>query len=63
MKNTYLYIAACLLFLSISFTFDESGVTWLWAEKIQVQIILISISFILVGAYLFKRQTNRVAKD
>jgi len=60
MKNTLIYVAACLIFLSLSFTFTigetESQISWMWADKIQVPIILwVFAMMVLVHYYLRSR--------
>jgi len=53
MKNKLLYIANFLLLLTISFTFDDSGIYWIWEERIQVPIVLICMAIILIGLSIF----------
>ena len=61
MKNSFVYVAVCLIMLSLSFSFNETGVQWFWRDMIEVPIILSSTSIILIGTYLVKKSRNTVA--
>lgn len=60
MKSKLLYIASFLVLVSLSFTFDESHITWIWNYHIQVPIILLSISAILVVTHLYQKKEDYI---
>jgi len=62
MKSKLLYIAAFLVFMSISFTFNGNEVSWLWENKIQVPIVLISMAVILMVVHFYQRMKESLSK-
>ena len=58
MKSNLLYVSASLFMLSISFRFSETGINWMWEDKIQVPIFLISMSVFLTGVHMYNRRMD-----
>lgn len=56
MKSKLLYVSVCLIFLCCSFTFNESKISWMWENKVQVPLILISIAIVLIVTHFYQRR-------
>jgi len=63
MNSKLLYVSATLILLSLSFQFNESEITWMWENKVQVPIILGSISIVLILMHLIQKRRNEVVNN
>jgi len=63
MNSKLLYVSATLILLSLSFQFNESEITWMWENKVQVPIILGSISIVLIMTHLIQKRRNEVVNN
>lgn len=55
MQNKLLYVSSFLILLSLSFTFNESQIKWMWEDYVPVAIVLLSSAFIGMVIYSIKR--------
>lgn len=56
-KNLSYWLALFLLLISVSFTFSSTeGVEWLWQDRVEVPIILVSAA---VGTVIWKVFLNQ----
>jgi len=59
MKNSLLYSAAFLILLSVTFTFDETQVNWIWQNNVPAAITLVTISILMILAhYILKGKSS-----
>lgn len=62
MKSKLLYVAASLLLLSMSFTFEVvesvSTVEWMWKDMMPVPIILIVSALVCVVVSVFQKRKD-----
>ncbi len=56
-RNLFMSITLMCGFFCVAFTFDESGIYWLWADSKPVAIVL-AIATIIPGVFWFKSSKN-----
>gem|GEM_PF-6123216 len=58
MKSYLLYIAMFLIVLCLPFYGNENEIRWLWADLPWIPLIMIYISLMCIGFYLYKEERN-----
>ena len=59
-RNLFMSTTLMCMFLIVTFKFDESSFNWMWAEQIQVPILLGILSIVLGVFWIIE---NRKLKD
>lgn len=54
-QSSSLWISIFLVLLSCSFTFNATGISWMWVDRLPVPVVLILMAFGGFGYFAYKQ--------